>query len=169
MISKKVRFIIYGILLLILGANWGGKLYNNHQIEQLPYGIKANPLRQQLHIPIIESEMEAKHRYDEFKGNQWLVSQEFPEKNEVLHIFKTVSTKPDQVLHEETDAYRRYIDDSTHQHLTINSLITNDSIVLQTGISFYIRNRSFEWVDRDKVTYTDSELAKTLKEWKLNF
>lgn len=165
---KKVRIVIYIILGLVLLINLGTRLYNNYQIEHLDYGVEANVLRSQLNIPLIDKDMEALHRFDEFVGNKWEADETIPvHSNEVLHIWKTVVPGESTVLKQETDAFRRKKSDSTLQQLNINTTIFNDSEVKQTGLLFQISSKTEAKLLGDRKLSAE-ELRSVKLEWGIN-
>ena len=165
--SKKIRLVIYAVLFVILLLNIGYKFYNRNQLSELPYGTKANALRLKLRIPIIEEDLTPKYDFHEYKGNQWNSDREFPQKDEILHAWKSVIPGDDFVLNEETDAFRKYINDSLCQQLILKSTIDSDKKVTQVGTTFYLKGQSFKTIDTNKITHDSLAIRSILSDWGL--
>lgn len=112
--------------------------YNRYKIKNLHYGVKANPLRRSLHIPIIDDYMKAEHRYNQYSGNRWTSKKELPSGSEVLHVWKIVTPLSDASgLFDEMDGFRKRLNDSVCYQLNIDSKIVGDTIAIRTGQLFY--------------------------------
>ena len=164
---KKIRLVIYVVLGSVLLFQVGFRWWNSNRIETLSYGIEANALRQKLHIPLIESDMEAKHNAGEFNGNRWEADQDFPQGDEVLHAWKQVVPGENSVLYKETDAFRRAIGNNQYEQLTLFTTVENDASVTYSGVSIILEGKSFETVDRNKKQYDSSQIQAILRNWRI--
>jgi hypothetical protein len=137
-LNNKKHF--FKIILLIFGIYFMYDYFDNRKnIENLNYGINANELRNSLKIPIIEDNMSAENRYDEFFGNRWKTWRQKPKENEVLHAWKYVipSENKNYILNEEWDAYRKMETNGRTRQFNIYYKVINDSKITRTGRIFY--------------------------------
>jgi hypothetical protein len=139
---RVVRLILFCMLLLFYFYSYVYKPYNSKQeILNASYGIRSNHLRVKLKIPIIDSDMSPIYEYKKSDdGNRWESSNEFPDYGVISHPFKNVDADSTTLrLEEETDSFRRKINDSIFQQVNIYSKISGDTISKRDGLLFYVR------------------------------
>ena len=160
--KKKIIYLV-GIIIIAYLAYYFS--YNFYQIRNLKYGVKANKLRIDLNIPIIEDDMNATSRYNDFFGNRWKINRETPNANETLHIWKNVtpSEKPNEILDNEWDAYRRLVSNSRIMQMNIESQIIGDTTSVRKGKIFYIDS------PRDEKNLSEEQIDSISKLWNLDY
>src|SRR5687768_12596354 len=116
------KYVVPVLILLVIGY-FGFKFFHDkNRISQLHYGVKANNLRQRLHIPIIDNYMKA----EKFGliGSRWESKEDLPSGNEILHVWKIITPLSETAgLYEESDAFRKQFNDSLVFQLNIYSKI----------------------------------------------
>lgn len=157
--------IIYLITFIIITYSAYYFLINIYQIRNLNYGVKANKLRITLNVPIIDDDMAAESRYNEFFGNRWKINRETPNANETLHIWKNVtpSEKPNEILDNEWDAYRRLDSNSRIMQMNIKSQIIGDTTSVREGKIFYIDS------PRDEKNLSETQIDSISNLWNLEY
>ncbi|TCD12542.1 hypothetical protein EZ449_00385 [Pedobacter frigidisoli] len=154
------------ILIILCVAPLAFSFYNDYKIRDLEYGVKANPLRQKLFIPVIDNNLKATNRYYESIGNYWKSSKEYPHGGEILHYWKMVepNTKNLKLLL-ETDAFVKFINDTTFLQLNIFNQVNSNKITKRKGKLFYkFKNRNKV---KDEKHLNDVQVDSVLKHWDL--
>ena len=161
------KSILTGIFFCVLIFELADYLYNKFQISDLVYGVQANKVRLQIHVPIIDDNMEAIYKYDEFSGNRWESSRDYPSKRQqVIHYWKNVDIKQKGELDKEWDAYRKFINDSLSQQLNISSNIISDSISVREGLLFFISKN--KRIPRNEKKLNEWQIDSVALAWGLN-
>ncbi|BAU55500.1 hypothetical protein [Mucilaginibacter gotjawali] len=113
---------------------------SDQDILKVSYGIKSNPLRKKLNIPVIEGDMSPIYRYHQFyASNRWESGNEYPVNGVIAHPYKFVDADRKTLrLKEEGDSYRRRINDTIFQQINIDSEIIGDTISKRHGLLFYM-------------------------------
>lgn len=170
---KYLDFLKNNSLIIIVIVGFFYIQYDNYKerkiVNDSEYGIKSNPLRKSLYVPIIEKEMIGKNSPD-FSGVRWESPSDDFEENEVLHLYKNVmtSSSTNSILYEELDAYRKKTSDGRIMQMNILSKIINDSIVIRTGGLFYAQGLP----DSDslrKLKFTERTIDSVAERWNLNY
>ena len=170
-LKRIINLLPFSLVVLFLSYEYiYSPLYNRHEILKSSYGVKANPLRVKYNIPIIEKDMSPRDDYNN-SGNRWLVSNEYPGNDQILHIYKFVNTdKNSQKITEESDAYRRKINDTVFQEVIIAFKFKNDKPYVSNGLLTYIY-RPPHYLDHDaKGKYFDAHgIDSVAKKWHLDY
>ena len=105
--------------------------------SNLNNGVQSNPLRQKIHIPIIDSYMKKDNKPAFLGGERWDSKIDFFRKNQILHYWKIIRPYDSfKAFSEEEDAYRIKLNDTIGMQLNIHSKIKSDSIVTRSGNLF---------------------------------
>jgi len=158
--------LVFCLFQLVLGCN-----SKSSQQLKLQDGYSANPLREKLRIPTIDSAM-IKSESRSFGHTRWESKQEIPKDGEVLHQWKNFQPYIDNdSIVEEHDGFRIKINDSVGQGINIFSRIKFDSIVTRSGVLF---NYSLSHPNSDALASPFKELDEkqidsVFREWKLYY
>ena len=161
MTRKNIPTIL--LLLLIVGYYAYNFFYKRNQLSKLHYGVKANTLRENLHIPIIDDYMKAK----EFgpPGSRWESKEDLPEGNITLHVWKIITPLSDTAgLYEESDAFRKRFNDTLVYQLNIHSKISGDTMIIRKGQLFFYNRLSLLDID-----INDDKIDSVARAWGLTY
>lgn len=136
------KYIIPALLLCLIVYYGFNFFYNKYKISKLHFGVKANPLRTKLYVPIIDDYMKANKFYS---GSRWESKADLPKDDKVLNVWKIIIPLSDTAgLFEESDAFRKKFNDSLFYQLNIISNISGDTIANRKGsLFFYNKNSLF--------------------------
>lgn len=158
------KYLLPLLFFLIVAYLAFGFFYNRYRISILHYGVNANELRARLHIPVIDSYMKAKSKYNAFLGNRWESSNDFPKDNTPLHVWKTVTPLTDTSgLDDEADAYRKKYNDTLYLQMNIFSKVRGDTIAIRNGKLFFYNNKQLD------IDITDMQIDSVSKSWGLKY
>ncbi|MBV8389342.1 MAG: hypothetical protein JO080_06050 [Mucilaginibacter sp.] len=170
--KNQQRFKPYRPLIIILGGiiilYLSYILINRQLVLNSSYGVKANPLRKRLRVPIIEENMRSHDTYSKF-GNRWWVADEYPDYGKISHIFKYVRVDRNSFkIREEEDAFSRRINDSVFQELILGFKFVGDTVTRENGLFVLRQNtESLNYDAKEKVL--DSHAIDSIAvQWHLN-
>src|SRR5688572_7080369 len=152
-------------LLLLIGYFTYNHFYTRNKISNLHYGVRANPLRQRLYIPIIDEYMKPTKTYSGYPWSRWDSKQDLPSGNTILHVWKVLTPLSDTAgLFQESDAFRKRFNDSLVYQLNIHSKISGDTIANRKGqLFFYNRNSLFN------IDINDDKIDSVARTWGLTY
>lgn len=157
------KYFVPILLLLVIGYFISRFLYYKNQLSSLPYGVKANDLRQRLHIPIIDNYMKAE-KFGSI-GSRWESKEDLPSGNNILHVWKVIIPLSDTAgLYEESDAFRKRFNDSLIYQLNIHSKIIGDTLATRKGKIFSLNQSSLFDLD-----LTDDKIDSVVNSWGLTY
>jgi len=157
------KYFVPVLILLVIGYWVNRLLFNEVRVSKLHYGVKANNLRQSLHIPIIDNYMEAEN----FRpiGTRWESEDDLPTDNSPLHVWKIITPLSDTAgLYEELDAFRKRFNDSLFYQFNIHCKIIGDSSATREGKLFLYERDSLLHINLNE--YKIDSIAHS---WGLNY
>ncbi len=135
---------------------------NNRKDDNLYYGANANEIRAKFNIPGINDKMIPKSLYN---GHRWDSPDNFPNDQEVLHLWKIVTLpKYFGSIYEEKDAFRKKYNDSLYYQLNIFTRISCDTVVKSQGSLFFVDKSEYPMVTLNK-----AQIDSVAQSWGLNF
>ena len=164
------QFIFLALLIAINGYNFIYLPYQDkHNILTAPYGTSANAFRLKWHVPVIEKDMEAVGHYNTSASNKWQTTDQFPGNGKVLHIYKMVDANLETLQPEqETDAFRRKINDSVFEQLTVTHTFKADTLYKTAGWLFLVHDTGFYNYDNHERDLDGHGVDSVAKKWGLN-
>jgi hypothetical protein len=171
--GKPQRIKLYRALAIIFGGifilYFSYTFINRQLVLNSPFGVKSNPLRRKLKVPIIEENMNPRDTYNR-SGNRWFVANEYPEYGQISHIFKYVKADKNTFkIKEEEDAFSRRINDSIFQEFILGFKFVGDTVIRENGLLLLRQNtESLDYDSKQKVL--DSRAIDSVAiQWHLNY
>ena len=165
------QIVFLGLLASLNGYTFIYRPYKNKQdILKAPYGIAANPLRAKLQLPLIENDMTACYPYNNSGSNRWEAAHQNPGKGQIIHIYKTVDADNQTFkIEQETDAFRRKINDSVFQQLTITTIFKADTVLKKEGWLFYWHNTGYYGYNNEEKDLDSHGVDSVASSWRLRY
>ncbi len=118
-----MRLRIWILMVIATIALVGFFVINRSEEIGYDYGRNSNPVRVQVHVPIIEDEMKRVYTLDSFVANHWEVGTPSYEDGQPVHYSKNVTPIDALQKVEEKDLFKMRIQGDQYHQLYIKSTI----------------------------------------------